>query len=371
MGQGLLEVVGEQLDPAERDEDHQPGDEQGSPAQPVDRRGAPDDAAKAQLGGGEGVGDRAILTPSRASDARPKGYRAPAMTAEMTARVGEVDLVYETFGEPADPAVLMIMGLGSQMIYWPEELCEALAGAGHRVIRFDNRDAGASTVLAAAGQPDLNAIAGGSAPAPYLLAHMADDAVGLLDHLGIERAHVVGASMGGMIAQRLAIDHPDRALSLASIMSTTGDRAVGRPTAAALEVLMSAAPKDLEGYLESTIAARAVIGSQPPDRERVRALAERSFARGYHPDGTARQFAAIVGSPDRTPELRRLRLPTVVIHGRDDPLITLSGGEATAAAIPGAELVVIDGMGHDLPPFALERIATALIANFRRAHDAA
>ena len=295
---------------------------------------------------------------------------AEVQTGERSARVGELELVYETFGDPRDPAVLLIMGLGSQMIYWPEELCERLAA--HRfVIRFDNRDAGRSTVLAAHGQPDVRAVAGGSGAAPYLLAHMAADAVGLLDALGVERAHVVGASMGGMIAQRVAIDHPERALSLASIMSTTGDPAVGRPTPAALEILMSAAPTDRDGYLDSTVAARAVLGSQPPDDERTRELAERSFERGYHPDGTARQFAAVVGSPDRTAELRRLDLPTVVLHGRDDPLITLTGGEATAAAIPGAKLVIIQGMGHDLPPWALRPIASALVANFERAEDLA
>ena len=279
---------------------------------------------------------------------------AEVQTGERSARVGELELVYETFGDPRDPAVLLIMGLGSQMIYWPEELCERLAA--HRfVIRFDNRDAGRSTVLAAHGQPDVRAVAGGSGAAPYLLAHMAADAVGLLDALGVERA----------------IDHPERALSLASIRSTTGDPAVGRPTPAALEILMSAAPTDRDGYLDSTVAARAVLGSQPPDDERTRELAERSFERGYHPDGTARQFAAVVGSPDRTAELRRLDLPTVVIHGRDDPLITLTGGEATAAAIPGAELVIIEGMGHDLPPWALRPIASALVANFERAEDLA
>ena len=295
---------------------------------------------------------------------------AEVQTGERSARVGELELVYETFGDPRDPAVLLIMGLGSQMIYWPEELCERLA-AQRFVIRFDNRDAGRSTVLAAHGQPDVRAVAGGAAEAPYLLAHMAADAVGLLDALGAERAHVVGASMGGMIAQRVAIDHPERALSLASIMSTTGDPAVGRPTPAALEILMSAAPTDRAGYLDSTVAARAVLGSQPPDNERTRELAERSFDRGYHPDGTARQFAAVVGSPDRTAELGGLNLPTVVIHGRDDPLITLTGGEATAAAIPGAELVIIEGMGHDLPPRALRPIASALVANFERAEDLA
>jgi pimeloyl-ACP methyl ester carboxylesterase len=292
---------------------------------------------------------------------------AIAQTREQFARVGEIELAYETFGERGDPAVLLIMGLGAQMIFWPSELCEALAEAGYFVIRFDNRDAGRSTVLDQHRPPDLRRVAAGDLETPYLLQHMAADAVGLLDALGIERAHIVGASLGGMIAQRVAIDDPGRVLSLASIMSTTGDPDVGRPTAEAMAVLMTRAPTDRDGYIRTTLEARAVIGSQPPDRERVLDLAERSFDRGYHPDGTARQFAAIIASPDRTPELRELSVPTVVIHGAEDALIGISGAEATAAAIPGAELIVIEGMGHDLPVWALERIAAALERNFERA----
>jgi pimeloyl-ACP methyl ester carboxylesterase len=170
-----------------------------------------------------------------------------------------------------------------------------------------------------------------------------------------------------MIAQRFALDHPLRTLSLASIMSTTGDQAVGRPTEAALAVLTTAPPTSREGYVDATVAGRSVIGTQPPDLDRTRDLAERSFDRGYHPDGTARQFAAIISGADRTPELRRLDVPTVVIHGSDDPLITVSGGEATADAIRGAELVVIDGMGHDLPPGHIREVADAIVANAERA----
>jgi pimeloyl-ACP methyl ester carboxylesterase len=291
---------------------------------------------------------------------------ATAGTGEQFARVGDVELAYETFGDPNDPGLLMVMGLGAQMIFWPEELCELLAAAGLRVIRFDNRDAGRSTVLADLRPPDFRRVLAGELKAPYLLADMAADAVGLLDHLGIDRAHVAGASLGGMIAQRIAIDHADRVLTLASIMSTTGDPAVGRPTPAAMEVLMSRAPADRDAYVEATVAARGVIGSQPPDEARTRELVERAFDRGYHPDGTARQFAAIVASPDRTPELAGITAPTVVIHGAEDSLIDVSGGEATAAAIPGAELVVIDGMGHDLPPWALEPVAAALTRNVAR-----
>ena len=292
---------------------------------------------------------------------------AIAGTGERFARVGEIELAYETFGDPGDPPVLLIMGLGSQMILWPEELCEDLAGRGYFVVRFDNRDVGRSTVLEDMTPPDLRRVATGEVAAPYVLERMAEDAVGLLDELGIERAHVVGASLGGMIAQRVAIDHPGRVLSLASIMSTTGDRGVGQPTPEAMTVLMTAPPIDRDGYVESTVRARSVIGSRPIDEGRTRDLAARSFDRGYHPEGTARQFAAIVASPDRTPQLRELATPTVVLHGSDDALIDVSGGEATAAAIPDAELVVIDGMGHDLPLWALDRIADALVGNFERA----
>ena len=289
---------------------------------------------------------------------------------ERFAGVGDVQLAYETFGDPADPPVLMVMGLGAQMIFWPEELCQMLADRGYFVIRFDNRDVGRSTKLDGHAPPPLiKLLSGELTGAPYLLGDMATDAVGLLDHLGIERAHVVGASMGGMIAQQIAIDHPERVLSLASIMSTTGDRAVGRPTPAAVQALMTAPPRDLEGYVEGFVAARRVLGSPGfgLDEQRTRRLAERCFGRGYFPDGTARQFAAILASPDRTRELRGVAAPTVVIHGSDDPLIDVSGGRATAAAVPGAELVLIEGMGHDLPEGTWAPIAEALARNFDRA----
>ncbi len=292
--------------------------------------------------------------------------------SERFAGVGDVELAYETFGEPADPAVLMVMGLGAQMIFWPEELCEMLAERGHFVIRFDNRDVGRSTKLDDHAPPPLTALLTGEVTeVPYLLQDMAADAIGLLDHLGIERAHVVGASMGGMIAQRLAIDHPERLLSLASIMSTTGEPEVGRPTPEAIAVLMTPPPSDRDAYIDGFVAARRVIGSRgfPFDEARTRRLAERCYGRGYFPDGTSRQFAAILASPDRTPELALVELPTVVIHGSDDALIGVSGGEATAAAIPGSELVLIDGMGHDLPEGAWPPIAEALTRNFARAGD--
>lgn len=283
--------------------------------------------------------------------------------------MGELELAYETFGDPADSAVLMIMGVGAQMIHWPLGLCERIAGRGYHVIRFDNRDCGHSTKLTQPPPPLGQVIRGEVSGVPYGLHEMAGDAVGLLQVLAIERAHVVGASLGGMIAQRLAIDFPDRALSLASIMSTTGDRAVGEATPEALEVLMKPPASERRRYIEGVIAARRVIGSvdEMRDEQASREIAGLAFDRGIFSEGTARQFAAIFTAPDRTPELRELTVPTVVLHGAEDSLIGVSGGEATAAAIPGAELLVLEGWGHDLPPAVWGRLTEALVANFERA----
>jgi pimeloyl-ACP methyl ester carboxylesterase len=201
---------------------------------------------------------------------------------------------------------------------------------------------------------------------------MAADGIGLLDGLGLSAAHVVGASMGGMIAQTMAARFPERVLSLASIMSTTGDRAVGEATEAATELLLSRPATDRQAYLDGAVAGRRVLGSvdELRDDDLVREIAARAFDRGIYPEGTGRQLAAIIASGDRTPRLRELDLPTVVIHGEIDPLIGVSGGKATAAAIPGSELVLIESMGHDLPPPAWERITDALVANFERARSA-
>jgi pimeloyl-ACP methyl ester carboxylesterase len=296
----------------------------------------------------------------------------PAVTSEeRRARVGEVELAYQTIGDEANPPLLLVMGLGAQMIFWPDPFCELLAARGFFIVRYDNRDSGHSTVLNRLGSPSLrDALTRGADAAPYTLSEMAADGVGLMDHLGIGAAHVVGASLGGMIAQTVAIEHPGHVLSLASIMSTTGDTAVGAATAEAREVLMTRPPlDDRDAFVESAAAARAVIGSRGLERDEswTREIAGRSYDRGIHPDGTLRQLAAIVASGDRTDGLRRLDVPTVVIHGTDDPLITISGGEATAAAIPGAELVRIEGMGHDLPPPSWEPIVDAIAANAARA----
>jgi pimeloyl-ACP methyl ester carboxylesterase len=275
-----------------------------------------------------------------------------------------IDIEYETAGNPLDPPLLLIMGLGAQLIAWDDEFVEELVSRGFYVIRFDNRDVGLSTWFDDAGVPDVAAImVSGGVPEPaYLLADMADDAAGLLDALGILRAHVVGASMGGMIAQSLAIRHPDKVLTLVSIMSTTGAREVGQPHEEALAVLMQAPAVTRDGVIEGSVRASSVIGSTGfgDQTERVRVRAAEAFDRAVHPEGMARQLLAIVASPDRTPALASVKTPTLVIHGEIDPLVDPSGGRATAAAIPGAELWIIPGMGHDLPAQLFGPIADRL-----------
>ena len=281
-------------------------------------------------------------------------------------RANGIDLRYETTGDPARPPLLLVMGLGAQLIDWPDEFCEQLAGRGFHVIRFDNRDAGLSTAFDELGTPDLAAILGGDpATVPYLLSDMAADTAALIKELGLERAHLVGASMGGMIAQQLVIDHPDVVASLCSIMSTTGDRRVGRPTPEAAAVLMRPRAGDREAIVAASIAGSRVIGSPgyPATEEELRRKAEAKYDRSYRPAGTQRQYAAIVASPDRTAGLGTVTVPTLVVHGADDPLVGVSGGRATAAAVPGAELLVLPGMGHDLPRALWPRVIDAIAAN--------
>jgi pimeloyl-ACP methyl ester carboxylesterase len=287
-----------------------------------------------------------------------------AGSTEQFARVGDIRLCYDTFGDRTLPPILLVMGLASQMVMWEDEFCETLAARGFWVIRFDNRDVGRSTIMRDSPVPSrLQLALRERRSAAYSLADLAADGAGLLDQLGIGAAHVVGASMGGMIAQLMAINHPARVLSLVSIMSTTGNRRVGNPNPALLPLLLRRRPRDREAYLRDFIDTFTAIGSRryPPGQDRLRALAERCSQRGVHPAGAARQLAAIVTAADRTPLLARLSLPTTVIHGDADRLVARSGGRATAAAIPGARLVMIPGMAHDLPPALWEQAIDEIV----------
>jgi pimeloyl-ACP methyl ester carboxylesterase len=276
------------------------------------------------------------------------------MTVEIACGVGpgRVDLAYERFGEPDRPPVLLLMGLGTQMLGWPDGFCHALAAHGVHVIRFDNRDIGLSSHLSDAPAPDLGAIfRGDTSSASYRLSDMAGDTVGLLDALGLESAHLVGASMGGMIAQTMAIEHPRRVRTLTSVMSSTGDASVGQPTPDALAALLSPPAGTRAEAIERTVSILRVIGSSgfELDEADVRWRTGLAYDRAHDPVGVARQLAAIAASGDRTAALRSVALPTLVLHGANDPLVDVSGGRATARAIPGAQLVIFDGMGHHLP----------------------
>ena len=284
-----------------------------------------------------------------------------------------IELAYETHGDPSDPTLVMVMGLGLQLIHWHGGLIEQLDAEGFHVVVFDNRDTGLSSKIEAGPKPNLWAgLLGRGGSASYTLDDMADDTVGLLDHLEIERAHMLGASLGGMIAQTVALRHRERVLSLASLMSTTGSRRVGFPRLKALRILLGGVPATREDYLEYSARTFRVIGSPafPMEDAWVRELAAAGYDRCYHPAGIARQLLAVVASGDRTHQLRRLDVPTVVIHGREDPMVPLGAGRATARAIPGAELVEIPGMGHDLPPDVWGPVIEAVARNAARATTA-
>ena len=267
------------------------------------------------------------------------------------ARVGELHFGYDSFGDGAP--MLLIMGLGTQRIAWQDRFCERLAQHGFRVVRFDNRDVGESS----------------RATAPYRLEDMADDAAGLLDALAIPSAHIVGASLGGFIAQVMALQHRARVRSLCSIMSTTGDRSVGGAQPQILARIGTPMPTDRDGYIATRLETARLIASPgfPFDEARVRDLIARQFDRGFDPAGVMRQFQAVMVAPDRTEALRAIDVPTVVIHGTDDPLVNVSGGEATARAIHGARFVPIAGMAHDLPEGAWDTIIGAIVENAARA----
>ncbi len=288
--------------------------------------------------------------------------------AEQLCTVGEIELCHETFGSPSDPALLLIMGLGTQMIAWPDEFCERLADDGFFVIRFDNRDIGRSTHLDQIPVPTQRDLLL-RRPSAYSLSDMAADAMGLLDHLGIKRAHVVGVSMGGMIAQVVAIEHPSRVLSLASIMSNTGSRITGQPALRVQPLILQGPPADPVAAEQRMLRLFELVGSTgfPTDKERLLSIVRRSRERGSDAGGVARQLAAIVASPNRASRLAWVRAPTVVIHGTSDRLISPSGGRATARAIRGSRLVIIQGMGHDLPEGAWPQVIDAIESNAQRA----
>ncbi|HEX8134086.1 MAG TPA: alpha/beta hydrolase [Actinomycetes bacterium] len=286
------------------------------------------------------------------------------------AQTGGVELEYEVVGDLGARPLLLVQGLGAQLVSVEEGFCAELVARGFQVIRFDNRDVGLSTRLDGAGAPDFAAIwEGDHASLAYTLDDMADDAAGLLDAIGVPAAHVAGISLGGMIAQLVAIRHPEKVLSLASIMSTTGDRRVGQPSAEGAGVLFTPMPAERERYLEQAVtnARLALAGSAfPLDPDAIRRGAARSYDRAYDPAGVARQLAAALAAGDRTEALRSLRVPTLVVHGEVDRIIGVNGGEATAAAIPGARLLRIPGLGHELPPAAWATVADAIAENAGR-----
>jgi pimeloyl-ACP methyl ester carboxylesterase len=289
-----------------------------------------------------------------------------AGSGEQLAAVGGLELCYETFGSPADPPLLLIMGLGAQMILWDEDFCAELTQRGFFVIRFDNRDVGRSTILRDAPVPSrTQLILRDRRGAPYSLDDMAGDASGLIDRLRLGPVHVVGVSMGGMIAQLLTINYPRRVRSLVSIMSTTGSRRVGQAHPRLWARMLRRPRRGREAYIEDFIATYRAIGSPdyPTDPEVLQARAARCFDRGLHAAGTARQLAAVLTAADRTPLLAEVRVPTSVIHGGSDQLVMPSGGKATAKAVPGARLTILPGMGHDLPRPLWPEVIDAITEN--------
>jgi pimeloyl-ACP methyl ester carboxylesterase len=275
---------------------------------------------------------------------------------ELATDVGpdRVTIAYERLGDPGATPLVLIMGLNAQLIAWPDPFCVKLVAHGLHVIRFDNRDAGESTRLSDAPMPNFAAaLAGDVSTAVYTLSNMAADTAGLLDALHLDSAHVVGASLGGYIAQTLAIEHPARVRSLTSIMASTGDRSVGQPHPESARLFAGVPPRTRDEAIARALLATEIVSSPgyPPDRDRIADRAGRAFdrGRGFDPAAMVRQAVASIASGDRTERLRGLDVPTLVIHGAADKLCDVSGGRATAAAIPGAELVVVDGMGHDLP----------------------
>lgn len=294
------------------------------------------------------------------------------MTAVPTAPSNGIDLAYETFGDPSDPTLLLIMGLNAQRVMWDEGFCALLVARGFHVVRFDNRDVGGSTWIDTpgldVGATLMEVLGGDSSKVPYLISDMAADTAGLLKHLGIESAHIVGASMGGMIAQALAIEHPTVVRSLTSIMSTTGEPGVGEQAPELIPVLLQEAPTTREEILAAGLEVYRAIGSPEHfDEERARKIGEQAYENGWNPHAVGHQLLAIVASGSRAEGLARLDLPALVIHGRQDKLVGFSGGQRTAELIAGADFLAIDDMAHDLPRVHWPRMADAIAAVANRA----
>jgi len=285
------------------------------------------------------------------------------------ARANGIDIEYEEFGDPKAAPLLLVTGLGAQMISWDDAFCEQLAAAGFHVFRFDNRDSGLSTRMEAAGPPDMAAALRGEPHPAYALDDMAADSAGLLDALGIDSAHIVGASMGGFIAQLIAINHPGRALSLTSIMSGPSRGEGVSPTPEGSALLFRQPPSDPEASIEMALAGRqALLGSGDPFDEAIeRAKATRAVKRAYYPVGTGRQLLAILTAHPRLERLRSLRVPTLVIHGQDDILVPIENGRIVAAAVPGARLLELEGMGHDIPKRVWPQVIDAIVETARKA----
>jgi pimeloyl-ACP methyl ester carboxylesterase len=294
------------------------------------------------------------------------------MTEEFCDVGRGVTLCYESFGDPDDTPILLIMGLATQMIAWHEDFCEQLAERGFHVVRFDNRDIGRSTHFDFRPPGIGQMLRRRMDPEQYTLSDMADDTAGLLRELDLAPAHIVGASMGGMIGQTLAAEHPEAVRSLTSIMSTTGSRWHGQPTLSVYRYLLRPPPRDREAYIERSAEVFGLVGSTGFDRDEqyIRERAGISYDRGFDVRAGGRQLGAIVASGDRTERLRRITAPTLVIHGSVDKMVRPSGGRATARAIPGARLMIVEGMGHDLPRGVWPRLLDA-IAEHARAADGA
>ncbi len=291
---------------------------------------------------------------------------------ETSVKVGEVDITYDTFGDPANPPMLLIMGLSSQMIFWDEAFCRELATQGYWVIRFDNRDVGLSTKFREAGVPDLMELMmkvqqGEAVEAPYTLLDMAADAIGLLDALEIDAAHIVGASMGGMITQIIAIHYPERVRTMTSIMSSTSNPELPQPEPEAISILITPPPPNRDEYIEYSVKTwKFLNGELSFDEDYIRKRSGRAYDRNYYPEGSGRQMAAILASGSRKEELRSVKVPTLVIHGDADPLVPVEGGKETAEVIPNAELMIIEGMGHSIPAEIAPKIIEAITQHARK-----